>query len=278
MAHRELAVAVLASAIALPGITCAQPSAPTPIDESVRLEFDHCQFNLPPGWNRAAQDQVDDFNSMMKRQIGDNAAMVEWIAAAARGQPVLTELPTGLTSFARPYLVVQRMRMPMANLSFDDIERGFNAATMQKAAGEVAESSEGMLRAVEMGKAILDREHSRITTRIELNVAGERVIAVAATFLSLDGNIQLNFYTDADTFEAELPGLEASIKSFAFDDGYRFRPVGSGAGASPSGTFAFTDTMSRIAGVALVLALAVVVVKYARFKPRVKPERGNPEG
>lgn len=191
--------------------------------QAFRLPGAHWSLAVPEGWKVSSAEQLEAVNAEAREKLG--AAGPHFAAM------LVPEAQLG------PYALIQLGAQPLRGATYEDLERAFDAETLDKSLEKVRKSLGTEVSESRLGKGVLDRARNRVT--MDLSLKGEDLDLRGRTFtmLGAEGAVNVHCYAPAQTFEAHAGTFEALASSVMFDPGAEFiaAPAGSkgGGGLSP---------------------------------------------
>jgi hypothetical protein len=152
--------------------------------------------------------------------------------------------------------------MPAGSATYEEIEKGLGALNKEKVIKETEGAFNGLMKNTALNEMVLDRDHNRVLTRIQQDVAIiGKIQGISAGFLGKDGIVFLHCYDKAASFPATLPNFQAMLDSFQYDEGFAFQPRQAAAPLDvvPNILAVFEKQDALITAVAVGIAVAVVV-------------------
>ena len=130
-------------------------------------------------------------------------------------------LATAKESFEYPYLLLQWHSGDTSG-AYRKLEEKMSEG-MREAKRKLRGQASELLKDIEMGEPVVDREQNRILVQMESEVALVGTIrALLVMRLGARGVAQQNFYAEADDFETYLPQFMQMADSLQFAEGHRY--------------------------------------------------------
>ena len=171
-------------------------------------------LTIPPGWVAKTPQEVKEFDAAVGGRMSDrNFRFIGGFRLEDESQAV-------------PYILVQETTMPMDGVSWEVIEKEFDAASYSKSVeSKVKEDLPDLVRSATMEKPTVDRATGRAFLGLVLTDAtGAKVRGLSVMHFTRNGAVQLNFYTTADRYEMDIAQFEPFLASFKLDPGKAFVP------------------------------------------------------
>ncbi len=202
---------------------------------------------LPPGWREASAPSFDATVKLLKSSAPDaNFRFTHAFCKTADG------------TLGDPYIIVQVTDAHSSGMSFEDIEKAFNAQTVEHGLQQAEELIGQGIKGAVTSRPLLDRSRACLFTSIDIDSPGapEKVRGMLWTFIGADHQVQLNCYTAASSVDASAPEFQTIASSFSFVPGRSFQP---GSGMSPI-------LRNALIGAGIGAALGAVTYLFRRLK------------
>jgi hypothetical protein len=182
----------------------------------------HYSLKLVPGWVPFNKQALENANKFARERSpgGPFAPSITY-----EGGFHLQNQPA--TSF--PYILTQWQSLPSSasGESWEDIEKSLGAADLKGIGEKVEAKLNDLVKNVQMGKPVLDRERGRIIMHMQTDSPLGKLQAFSVGYIGKEGILFLHCYDKALTYNATVGNFQAMVDSFEFEPGYAFEP-GSG--------------------------------------------------
>lgn len=168
----------------------------------------HYSLELPEGWQEMAAQEISTIN-----QFAQTLSPVLSYETGFR--------PRNSAPGSYPYVLIQLQR---AASSYDAIERSLEKE-VQGAVKQIEGKLSDIAQNMRVGEARLDRTKNRVYMRVGMDVAGVgKVHGLTVGHLGSEVTVWIHANAVASDFEKMLPTFSELNDTFAFDEGYAFKP------------------------------------------------------
>lgn len=173
----------------------------------------HFDFALPADWIPWPSETLQMANSFARsRALGKD------IQFKAGFQPLRNMVGS------YPYILVQVIKNPNGNSSYDAIEASL-AKVSKTAAQEVKGALADIAKDISIGSAALDRVNNRVVMRYELTAPNVgKVEGITLAMIGKESVVSLHYYDRANQFDESVKTFFIIANSFEFEKEYRFSP------------------------------------------------------
>lgn len=182
---------------------------PPPAPEVLRVPGHHWSITLPEGWSVAPAEMTEAVNAeVISRMPTQN---VRYVAA------LVPDAKDG------PYVMIQTLPLPPEGADYEQIERSFDASTMDHTRESVKRSMGDMLTDFTMDRPVLDRATNRFIMSNAITGSDGKILRnTSMGMLGEEAIVMIHFYASEDIFAARAPEFVAITEGFRHDPGHEF--------------------------------------------------------